>query len=185
MKYKTLSPPEKWFLKGIPIIFLLGSLLHFLYDFSGENIIAAIISPVNESVWEHLKMLLLPMIGWWVLYYIVNGSKFNINKDKWFASTVIALLVSIISIPLMYYFYTEALGVELVVVDILILLIAIIFGQLVAFNYYKHSEGIDYRVAILVLFGIVLIFTMFTFNPPHLPIFQDTSTGKYGIEKGA
>lgn len=181
MGYKTLSPPQRWILKGILIIFLVGSLLHFAYDFSGGNILVGMFTPVNESVWEHLKMLPLPMILWWALYYMINGKKYNINWDKWVTSAAIALITSLITIPLLFYFYTEAFGVELVVVDILILLIAVIVGQLLAFYYYKYGKGIHYKAAIFILFVVVLIFIIFTFNPPQLPIFKDTETRQYGI----
>lgn len=181
MRYKTLSSPEKWILIGIPILFLIGSLMHFLYDFTGNNVIIGTIAPVNESVWEHLKMVVLPVILWWTIYYFAAGEINNIDKNKWFTGALVALLIALITIPLLFYFYTTAFGVELLPVDILILFLALLFGQLAGLHFYKYSEGINSITSISILILIVSIFILFTFYPPHLPLFKDSPTGKYGI----
>ena len=41
---------------------LLGSLNHFIYEWSGENVVAGLLFATNESVWEHIKLALLPML---------------------------------------------------------------------------------------------------------------------------
>lgn len=43
---------------------VLGTLSHFFYDWSGRNPLAALISPVNESIWEHMKLLFFPSLLW-------------------------------------------------------------------------------------------------------------------------
>jgi hypothetical protein len=182
MRYKNLEAPRKSIVIGIFIIFLVGSLMHFLYEITGNNPFVGSIAPVNESVWEHLKMLPLPMIGWWFIYYILRGDKYSIDKNKWFTSALIALVTSIITIPLLYYFYTEAFGVEIVIVDILILFIAVLIGQLLGLYSYKNKNGINSTVAICIILLIVIVFVIFTFYPPQLPLFKDTSTGLYGIQ---
>lgn len=176
-----LSTDKKWILKGIPFLFIIGSLTHFLYDLSGQNVIVGLFFPVNESVWEHLKLVLFPVVLWWVLYYVVNGSKYKINKNIWFTSSLISLLVTMILIPMMHYFFTRAFGVESVVVEIIILFISISLGELLAFHYYNYGKGINYVIIILVKIVIIGIFMYFTFNPPDLPIFIDSTTGQYGI----
>lgn len=181
MSYRTLPSPEIWILMGIPILFLIGSCMHFLYNFTGENIIVGTLAPVNESVWEHLKMVLLPVILWWTIYYFTAGEINNIDKNKWFTGALVALLTALITIPLLFYFYTRAFGVELLVVDILLLLLALLFGQLCGLHFYKYYKGINSIIAISILLIIIFIFILFTFYPPHLPLFRDSTTGKYGI----
>ena len=181
MKYKALPNEEKWILKGIPLLFIIGSLMHFLYNIFWESIAVGLFAPVNESVWEHSKMVLLPIILWWSLYYCFKGKKYNISKNKWFQGGLVSLLTSLTAIPLLFYFYTEAFGVELLWVDISILLISIILGQLLGLHFYKYWKGINYIFVIAILVLIILIFVVFTFYPPHIPMFYDTSTGSYGI----
>ncbi len=67
---------NKFVLFGIIFTFILGTLLHFVYEWSGSNVIVGIFSPVNESVWEHLKLLYFPMSLWLLLGY----SKFGKNN---------------------------------------------------------------------------------------------------------
>lgn len=181
MESKSLSQPEKWILIGIPILFIIGSIFHFLYEILGESPIVALFAPVNESVWEHCKLVLWPMILWWLLYYCCRGKKYQIDKNKWFASALISLLVSLITMPALYYFYTGAFGVELLWVDILILLCVIAFGQLLGLHTYRYGKGIPAGLVLILLAAIVLIFMWFTFFPPHLPLFQDGVTKSYGI----
>ncbi|MCX8074397.1 MAG: DUF6512 family protein [Clostridia bacterium] len=179
--YKTLLPPQKWIIKGIFYIFLIGSGMHFLYEISGKNVIVGLIAAVNESIWEHSKMVLLPIICWWGLYYIIKVKKYNINKNKWFTSAVVSVVTSLIIMPLLYYFYTEAFGVEILWVDISILFLAVLFGQLLAFHFYKYSQGINSNISISIFILLVLIFMIFTFYPPHIPLFMDSITSNYGI----
>lgn len=182
MSYCTLSSPERWVLIGIPILFLIGSIMHFLYDFTGDNVIIGAIAPVNESVWEHLKLVLLPVILWWTIYYCTVGEMNNIDINKWFTGALVSLLTALISIPLLFYFYTKAFGVELLVVDILLLFFALLFGQLAGLHFYKYSEGINSIISIIIFVLLIFLFTFFTFYPPHLPLFRDSKTGRYGID---
>lgn len=181
MRYKELAQEKKWIIIGIPVLFLIGSLVHFLYDFSSKNVIIGLFSSVNESVWEHLKMVLLPIILWWSIYYFTRGKKYNIDINKWFTSALISLIIAIISIPLMHYFYTNAFGIESVIIDITILLISILLGQLIALHYYNYGKGVNYILAMFIIVFNIGVFMYFTFNPPHFPLFMDKKTGQYGI----
>lgn len=181
--FKKYSPPEKWILLGIPILFLVGSMFHFLYEISGENLIIGTFAPVNESIWEHLKLVVLPIICWWGIYDLTEGKNYNINKNPWFTGAIIALITALITIPLGYYFYTGAFGIELLAIDIALLLIAIFIGQVIGLHIYRHSNGIPVRLSILVMLGILVVFIIFTFNPPHLPMFLDTIGNQYGVIK--
>lgn len=183
MRYRDLSAPEKWILKGIPALFIIGTIMHSAYDLSKDNIIVGLFAAVNESIWEHLKMVLIPMILWWVLYYYFKGSEYSINKNKWFQSSLVALVTSLIAIPMLYYFYTQAFGVELIVVDIMILLLAIIFGQSLGLHIYRHGKGVNSSIITIVFIVLIAMFMIFTFYPPHIPLFKDSISGSYGINK--
>ena len=78
-----------WILLAIPILFIIGSLMHFVYEWSGESIIVGIFAPTNESIWEHLKMTFWPMLIWWIVGYCLF-SKRRISATQWFVSCVVA-----------------------------------------------------------------------------------------------
>ena len=164
MKYKKII------LLSIPILFVIGSLFHMIYEWSGENLLIGFIAPINESIWEHTKLVLIPTFVYYLVVYILK--KKNLNKNKWFTSCLLAVVSSIIAIPFIFYFYTGAFGVESLIFDIIILLIAITIGSLLAIHFYKYAKkSLPAIVSILVIILIIVIYIIFTLNPPNLPIF--------------
>lgn len=173
---------KKNILWGILFIAILSSLMHFLYDKSGF-IVFALISPVNESVWEHLKMPLLPTALWWIISYFILRKDNQIDLKKWLFSGAISFLITISFIIVFYYTYTGALGIHSVILDILGLLIGIVLGQNSAYKIYQYAEikPIHYIIVFIIFFIIIFLFIIFTFSPPHLPIFKDGNTDSYGL----
>jgi hypothetical protein len=171
---EAFLPQEKWILLGIPVLFLVGSLFHYLYELSGKHPLVSLIAPVNESVWEHTKMVVLPVILWWSLFYLVKGQSLSISINPWFTGLLVSLIISIILIPALYYFYTEAFGVSLLWVDILILLIALGLGQLLGLHVVRYSAGMDAKEVMAILAGILLFYAVVTLRPPKLPLFRSS-----------
>lgn len=181
MKYKKLGFEEKWIVKGIPLLFIIGTVMHFLYDLTNKNIFIGLFSAINESVWEHTKMVLMPIIFWWSIYYILRVKKYNIDKNRWFTGSLVALCISIISVIGLYYFYTGAFGIKLVSVDIAILFIALCFAQFLGLHVYKYCKGINTNIVILIFIVIIVLYVIFTFYPPLIPVFKDGISGRYGL----
>jgi hypothetical protein len=129
-------------------------------------------------------LVLWPIILWWIIYYFAVGEINNIDINKWFTGALISLLTALITIPLLFYFYTEAFGVESLVIDIMLLFIALLFGQLLGLHFYIYiySSGINFVFSIIIFALSIFVFTLFTFYPPHLPIFKDSTTGEYGTD---
>lgn len=159
---KKLSPTG-YILVGIPIIFLVGSFFHFVYDLTGQNFLVGLVAPVNESVWEHTKMVLLPTILYWSVY------PHKIDKNKWYTGLLSALLSSITTMLFVFYFYTSAFGIESLIIDILILLLSVTIGQLFGLHIYTYAKGI--KGAAVIIMAIVLIYAFWTLFPPNIPLF--------------
>lgn len=181
MSYFDTVPPQKWILKGIIGLFILAIGFHFIYDLTGQNMVAGIFSPVNESVFEHCKVILWPTIGWWTIYYFVKRHTYRIDSAKWFTSQFIAIVIAILVIPLAYYFYTGAFGIENMAIDILIVFLATLIGQYVGYRNYKYGKGINAMIALVLIAVVIVLFIWLTFNPVHIPLFQDPTTGGYGL----
>jgi hypothetical protein len=173
--------PKIYILIGIPVLFLAGGLLHFVYKLSGEQLIAGLFVPVNESVFEHIKMVTLPIFLWWGLSYLLR--KDDIRADAWFTAALLSMTAAVLLIPTLYYFYTQAFGTELIAADIIILLIALGMGQLLGLHYYKYGKGIDWQIAITLMLAVIVLFAVFTLAPPKLPLFKDSLDGSYGLNK--
>ena len=177
---RKIFKPQCYIILGIPVLFAVGTLFHFIYELSGENFFVGLFAPVNESVFEHTKMVALPIFLWWGIYYLVNKQK--LRPNAWFTAALISMVTAIVSIPLLYYFYTGAFGVHLLWADIAILFFALLLGQLLGLHYYRHGKGINCTAAVLIMVFILILFAFFTVIPPKLPIFQDSITGAYGIK---
>ena len=166
---------------GIVVMFLLAAILHFVYGWSGENKLLGLFFPVNESVWEHLKILILPIILWWTIIYIIDGEKLAIDKRRWITGCLVSLLSSMLFMLSFFYTYTQAFGIESLALDILDTLLSIIFGQLLGIYFYKHSKGIPSWLGKILILLIIVVFAVFTLYPPELPIFFDKAGQKYGM----
>ena len=118
----------------------------------------------------------------WLLYFGFRGRQYDIEKSSWYAGALGALVTALIAMPMLYYFYTAAFGVELLWVDIVILLAALALGQLMGLHIYRCSDGLPPALVLLIFAAIILVFLLFTFYPPHIPLFQDGMTGTYGME---
>jgi len=176
-------PDQKWILLGVPVLIVIGSLLHFAYDWSGNSTIVGLFAPINESVWEHLKMIFWPTLFWWFLGYFLFFKNTSVDPAKWFVSCTAAVLIGPLVIVTFYYTYTGALGIHSLILDIFSLFLGVAVGQGLAlhvYNYAKPSPSCLYWSFTVIIF-LVLAFTVFTFIPPHIPLFKDSLTGKYGI----
>ena len=162
--------PETYTLIGILVLFVVGSLFHFLYSLTGECFIVGFFVPINESIFEHTKMVVLPIFIWWSIFYLFRKKDLFVNA--WFTSALIAMISAIIAIPMLFYFYSQAFGIESLIIDILILLASLAIGQILGLHYYRHGKGIEYHFAIVLMIVIIILFAFFTINPPAFPIFN-------------
>lgn len=171
----------KYELIGFIFVNILGTLNHFVYDWSGNNILVALFCPVNESVWEHLKLLYFPFI----IYTIFEAVKI-IDKDKlnsFLFGKTLGILVGMFSTLAVHYVYNGATGKESMVMDILSFIIGILIAFFISYIITKNAIGNSIpkflTITLLLLQGIILI--IFTFIPPYLPLFMDSQTLTYGI----
>jgi hypothetical protein len=94
-----------WQLFGFAVVSLAGTLLHFLYDLLGEAAWIAPFSGVNESTWEHMKLLFWPML----LFAFVQ-SFFLRNREDFWCVKLRGILLGLVLIPVLFYTYNGAVG---------------------------------------------------------------------------
>ncbi len=167
-----------WQLAGFAVTSLLGTLLHFLYDWSGNSLLTAPFSGVNESTWEHMKLLFWPMF----LFAIVQSFFFKEHKNFWCVK-LRGILLGLGLIPILFYTYNGAIGKSPDWINIAIFFIsaAIVYiYEAVQLHSQKRSCQSP-QAAIAMLCVIALLFILFTFRTPEIGIFMDPLTGTYGI----
>ena len=155
-----------------------GVMLHFLYEKSGNNILFAAISGVNESTWEHMKLLFFPLF----VYSLIQSHFYEQHRNFWcvkFAGTVTGITL----IPVLFYTYNGAFGKSPDWLNISIFFIsaaAVFFLENRLFAKDDFGSGKN-ELAFYALSIICATFILFTFIPPELPLFREPLTGRYGI----
>lgn len=177
----SFQTAKRWILWGIPVLFLTGAPFHFLYEWSGRTPVIGLIAPVNESVWEHEKLLLFPMLMWWMIGSFMLKKKGYRDCARWFTAALGALLLALFLQPLLYYGYSGALGIEALWVDILLFGASLLAGQLFGLHLLRFSRPLPCLLLLFLFLALFALFAWFTFAPPHVPIFLDRPTGSYGI----
>ena len=170
----------RWELSGIIFVFLLGALLHFVFEWSGESGVVGAIASVNESVWEHFKQGFWPMC----LFAAIEYRFLRVHVNNFLVAKAVAVYMIPILTGLIFYGYTAIIGEEILIVDIVIFAVAITAGQLTSYRILTSTVKLPEYANIISLAFIILlalVFVLFTFYPPHLPIFLDANTGTYGI----
>jgi len=164
---------------GMLFISLLGGLLHFTFEWSGYQPIVSVFSAVNESVWEHLKLGFWPVL----LYAIIEYWRIKKETNNFFLAKTVAPYAIIAIIPIIFYSYTSITGESIFVIDLLSFFVAVVIAQFLSYKLLTHKQLSNKleKVAILALLLLAVAFIVFTFYPPHLPIFQDPISGEYGI----
>ena len=167
-----------WELFGFGVTSLGGTILHFLYDWLGGAKWIAPFSGVNESTWEHMKLLFWPML----LYAIVEIFFFRDRTDFWCVKLK-GILLGLVLIPVLFYTYNGVIGRSPDWINIVIFFISAATAYLYEARAYKSETTACKRprLAIALLCVIALSFVIFTFNPPEIAIFKDPLTGTYGI----
>jgi uncharacterized membrane protein YhdT len=168
---------------GFLFIILVGSMFHFVFELLGRNVVIGIFAPVNESVWEHLKMTFLPTIAWFTISYFAIKSHGSISATRWLLTCSTSLLISVLFIIVFYYTYTGAFGIHSILLDVSSMFLSVASGLTMSWHVYQYSKmNAASRVfAFLVPILLLAAFAVFTFLPPHIPLFKDSPTGSYGI----
>lgn len=157
-------------IKTFTIISILGTLLHFTYDFFGKNPIIGVFSAVNESVWEHQKLLFYAVVFYSAFEYIFSDKR----THNYAVATALGVTAGILSIITLFYTYTGIIGYDITFIDITLyyigVLIFLIVRNIIIKNRFFES-GTANRIALAYLLLLCIAFTVFTFYPPKIPLF--------------
>lgn len=164
---------KKYHWIGLVVVSLAAIPLHFLYEWSGKNIIVGMFTPVNESIWEHLNLVFWPLLLWWGLGYLFFHNSKRLSLPKWVTAGTVSIFLSMYIIVSWHYIWTGGIGFENSLVNVGSLYIAVPIAQLIGIHVYRVVESRKFymilSVVFLLAFASMLIF--FTFATPDFPIF--------------
>lgn len=167
-----------WQVWGFVFSCILGVILHFLFDWTGGNVAAAPFSAVNESTFEHMKLLFFPMLIFsFTENYFIGG-----EYESFWCIKLKGIVYSVLLIPVLFYTINGVFGKTPDWVNIGIFFASAAFGFLYETKLFKENS-IHCQlptVAFFTLIFIALLFVLFTFKTPGIPLFKDPITGTYG-----
>ena len=149
-----MSKLQKWQIGATAFCLVIGTLLHFTYELSGGNTFVAAFSAVNESTWEHLKLVFYPTFIFLIIEYFFIGKSTN----NYSIAKTTAIIFEMSFITIFFYTYTGIIGTNYAFLDIS-----------------------SFVVAIIIPILLLIAFIIATYNPPMINLFKDPVTGGYGI----
>ncbi len=166
-----------WQLAGFAAVSLLGSLLHFLYDWTGSTL-AALFSAVNESTWEHMKLLFFPMF----VFSVAEGFFLKNEYKNFWCIKLRGTLLGLLLIPTIFYTLRGVFGTTSGLVNIAIFFVCAAIASIYETKQFVCGKlQCNSKLAFAVLCIIAVLFSIFTFFPPEIPLFQDPISGSYGL----
>ena len=159
-----------WFIVGFIFTSVLGTLSHFFYDWSGQNPLIGLISPVNESTWEHMKLVFFPVLIW--SFFIPSRIRDKLPAFR--PAFLLGGLWGTLSVPVLFYTYSGILGRNIAWVDIAIFFISVFLTFVCAWVLHRSERIYKKRTVIYILTVLFLIFFfLFTFLPPDIGLFSN------------
>ncbi len=168
----------QWF--GFVFTSIVGTLLHFIYALFGKSIILAPFSAVNESTWEHMKILFVPMF----IFAIIESKYLKGYYENFWSSKLIGILIGLVLMPVIFYTYTGVFGKSIDFINIAIFFICAAAAYFIETVLLKNKATLSLspKVSFAFICVIAAAFIVATFIQPDIPLFIDSSTGKSGIK---
>ena len=167
-----------WQTAGFFFVSFLGTILHFLYDWFNSKFIA-LFSSVNESTWEHMKLLFFPMFLFAIIEYYIIGK----NYENFWCVKLKGILLALTLVPVIFYTLRGIFGTTPDIINILIFFFAAAVGFIHETRLFKKdtSSNKNVKYAFIILCLITVLFMMFTFITPQIPLFLDPINKTFGI----
>lgn len=159
---------KRYTIIGVVFVLITGTLAHFIYEWTGNNFITGLFTPVNESTWEHMKLLFFPMLLY--SFFIIPKLK---RRYRCIASSMYCgILLGTSLIPVIFYTYSGILGYNFFILDLLTFVSSVAAGFYAAFKLTLSCKMRKYTVLLCCLITIITIcFLLFTYLPPNIGLF--------------
>lgn len=157
---------------GFVLVAVVGTLWHFVYDLSGRSWLVGLVAPVNESVWEHTKLVSIPILGWaaWSARHHRRGGM--VGRSPAPLAAVAAALAGSVVMVLGFYAYVGVLGAHQLALDIALFLISVWVAVRTLDLLERVGPAVPARLGTVLVVGLLAAVALLTIAPPDLPVFQ-------------
>lgn len=157
---------------------IFGTLLHFTFEKSNNNLLVASFSSTNESTWEHLKLLFFPMLFTTIIGYFLICKYYS----NFFCAQAISIIVGMLFIVVFFYTYTGIIGRNFALLDIGSFVVATFLSGYISYKILVSNFLCNPCFSIFILLLLLFSFILFTYIPPKINLFRDPVTGDFGIK---
>ena len=172
-----MNKNKKFVIINTILTFLLGFIVHGIYSWFPSFITS--IFPVNESLYEHVKLVFLSPI----FSVLILGFFYHYKINNIFYGMFISVLFNIL------FFYILYLPIYYLLGNSMIMTLIVYFISIVASNYIyyliiktRYKKNYDILGIFLSIIGIVFL-TYFSYHPMKNDFFKDPENNTYGIKK--
>ena len=159
---------KTYILTGIIFVSVVGTLLHFAYQWSGNNVLVGLFTPINESIWEHTKLLFFPML----LYSLYINKKINKQYPCINSAMIFGALSGVLLIIVLFYTYSGIVGFHTPIVDMSIFYISVITSFYIVYQTAIKCTVDNYSTILKIIqFALICFYIIFTFSPLDIPLF--------------
>lgn len=159
---------KKFCVIGFLITTVLGIISHFVYDWTGRGFLIGLFFPVNESTWEHMKLLFFPMF----LFALVAGKRMERQYPCIYNAMFTGILAGLLLIPTLFYTYSGILGFHVAWANIAVYVISVLAAYFVVYRRTITCKNRDSKVLRIVMYALVVLFMVFTVYSPGIGLFQ-------------
>ena len=163
----------------ILIMFCFSFPIHFVYD-KFPCFITSIMFPVNESIWEHMKIIYTSILLSSIIEFFIYKKK-AISTNNFIISIPISAISGII-FYLVIYLIIDIFVPHNFYIAIIIMFLTYIFSEIVSYKLLNKKEIPNQKeIGISLILISYIIFTHFTYYPPKTHLFIDQITRSYGL----
>lgn len=162
---------RRFLIIGAIVTIIFGVISHFVYEWSGNKFLVGLFFPVNESTWEHMKLIFFPMFA----YALIGGKRMEEKYPCIYNAMFAGILVGLAMIPVLFYTYTGILGFNVDWLNITVYIISVLVAYVVVYMVAqkcpeKASRG---KVLRYLMYVLLVAFMVFTVYPPELGLFAE------------
>ncbi len=167
-----------WSFVGFAFASFAGTILHFLYEWTGENKVVAVFSGINESTWEHMKLLFFPLF----IFSLVQRMFFREYNNYWCIKAR-SISAGLFMIPFLFFGYNGIVGPSAAWINIAIFYISAAAAFVIETMLFNKIQTYceNEKASLCYIWIIGVLFVLFTFLTPKMAFFIDPVTGMYGI----
>ena len=163
-----MSSLKRYCIVGALFTIIVGTISHFVYEWTGYNFIAGLFFPVNESTWEHMKLVFFPML----VYALIAGNRLLKENPCFLYASFAGILAGTWLIPVVFYTYTGILGKNIAWLDILTFVVSVVAAYAVIYKVVLYCRRKGFVILEILMAAQLAAFILFTVYPPEIGLFR-------------